>query len=286
MTNFRELLDDPKEREDIIIGIVVLFLFLGPTLYFIYGKNTSPLESTLRTEETNESTNSVVTTAVSIATIENSISEDEEVIIEEAPKNNKLNAWIDSLENNNISNSLSKLNLSLENSLANLSDNEKIIELKDTLSPVVKNNEREIAELRELPTEKIEVEGSISNTDFKVDTSKSRKAQANEHPNISEEKVIKNSAAIPLEKSNPPKSSTTNARKSAYDCFVVLGAFKEFSNSQNLIRQLKKKKYPIYRGRQRGYHIVGVNCKCNQSHSILSTLKKEFNREAFIVNRE
>lgn len=282
MENLSNAFPNKAERNDFFIALaVILFFIIGTALFLFQNNESSSTPLFAETEDKQEIVLSPVpadqqTEKPKRLVVENeTIEEDMSGQLEENPQ---LTRWIDSLENQKISNTLViPEEYTSEQSLPEKTT-DVAVELDDKESTTSKN---EVVDTINSITDKVIDTVALNNTA----TVDKIKADANLLKKEVEE-ITKpdedSSSKLQAEEANNNTSTDDQ-----YGCIIVLGSFENKDNAIDFGQRLKKDGYPLYLGANRGYHVVGVNTPCETSKwkDLMQTLRKKYYKDAWLLRR-
>lgn len=313
MNTFHDIWNNPKERLDFIIALIVCALFGIGILFFLPQNPSIAQEDNLLQ---NESASSSIEPTSLLAkdseeittTYSKKILTDQD--LEQKQKGNFFSQKNPHIDSTKIISTHSQTNTSKKTSSLNTSPPQpkKMDVVKKKMNDVKKLSldSLKISDFQTLEkADKVTRDSSKdlgNSTDKKVDeltTIKKNSAEGMdkestvEEINVGKDTNSDNNKTSPSIKNTKPKSTTPpskpkkdNIGYQSGDCIIVVGAFEKDVNAKKIIRQLKQKGYTVKTGWRKGLKYVGVPVDCQKDkimQNTLQQLRKTFDIEAWVL---
>ena len=290
-----EIFGNKKERTDFLIAIFVILIFIGSVVYYIFRPKNTIYAST-QTNVTYVDSKNDVLVKKKLDELAQDVNVEEQSVAEESDSKSFFDK-IKERKNNVAKSAAAAVNPDNSNEIeAETIEEELTPEVETIPDEEVQEEENANPEL-EAPTT-TQTEDKLQQTDENLILTDSLSETADQNTTTEDTKT----PALESDSSAPPKYNVSprankmtddteappNAMESKkYGCIIIVGAFKERKNADTLQAILKRKAYPVYRGINNGYYVVGVNTDCDKKTAVplLNKIKKEFQTAAWIYKR-
>ena len=285
-----EIFGNKKERTDFLISIFVILIFMGSIVYYVFRQGNTLLSYGQTAIEIVDSKDDVLVKK-KLDELAQLVNVDEKLEVAESDsksifdkfKKEKATAaavTISPSSSTEIEEEVKEEMTPEVEAIPELTPEAEVIEEEATTEFEDSNSAESAEEIQEEMTSG----DSLSKED--IEAFKNEEAEESEDTVTADPKEYNISPSD--NKIRDDKNEQSNiSEENNYGCIVIVGAFKERKNADNLQVLIKNKAYPVYRGINKGYFVVGVNTSCDKKLSIplLNKLKKEFNTGAWIYKR-